>query len=58
VAGGILNLLPLKTVALYTVICSLAALAAAKVFLKIEKRYVPSLGGAASMRPPAWKGLS
>jgi aquaporin Z len=38
VAGGILNLLPLQTVALYTVVCSLAALAAAKVFLKIEKR--------------------
>ncbi len=37
VAGGILNLLPLQTVALYTVVCSLAALAAAKVFLKIEK---------------------
>jgi aquaporin Z len=37
VAGGILNLLPLQAVALYTVVCSLAALAAAKVFLKIEK---------------------
>ena len=38
VAGGILNLLPLKTVALYTIVCSAAALAAAKLFLKIEKR--------------------
>ena len=38
VAGGILNLLPLQTVALYTVVCAVAALAAAKLFLKIEKR--------------------
>ena len=38
VAGGVLNLLPLKTVALYTVVCSAAALAAAKIFLKVERR--------------------
>ena len=38
VAGGVLNLLPLKTVALYTLVCSAAALVAAKVFLRIEKR--------------------
>ena len=38
VAGGVLNLLPLKTVALYTLVCSAAALVAAKLFLKIEKR--------------------
>ena len=38
IAGGILNLLPLKTVALYTVVCIAAGLAAAKLFLKIEKR--------------------
>ena len=38
VAGGILNLIPLQTVALYTVVCIAAALAAAKLFLKIEKR--------------------
>jgi aquaporin Z len=37
-AGGILNLLPLKTVALYIVVCAVAALAAAKLFLRIEKR--------------------
>ena len=38
VAGGILNLLPLQTVALYTVVCTVAGLAAAQLFLKIEKR--------------------
>jgi len=38
VAGGLLNLLPLKTVALYTLVCAVAGLAAAKLFLKIEKR--------------------
>ena len=38
VAGGVLNLLPLKTVALYTLVCSAAALVAAKLFLRIEKR--------------------
>ena len=38
VAGGVLNLLPLKTVALYTVVCSAAALVAAKLFLRVEKR--------------------
>jgi aquaporin Z len=38
VAGGILNLLPLQTVALYTVVCAVAALAAAKLFLRVEKR--------------------
>ena len=38
IAGGILNLLPLQTVALYLLVCSAAALAAAKLFLKIEKR--------------------
>ena len=38
VAGGILNLLPLQTVALYTVVCTVAGLAAAKLFLRIEKR--------------------
>lgn len=38
IAGGILNLLPLKTVALYTVVCSIAALTATKLFLRIEKR--------------------
>ena len=38
VAGGILNLLPLQTVALYTVVCAVAGLAAAKLFLRVEKR--------------------
>ena len=38
VAGGILNLLPLQTVALYTVVCTAAGLAAAKLFLKVDKR--------------------
>ena len=38
VAGGILNLLPLQTVALYTVVCAVAGLAAAKLFLQVEKR--------------------
>ena len=38
VAGGVLNLLPLKTVALYTVVCAVAGLAAAKLFLKVDKR--------------------
>ncbi|NDA10406.1 MAG: porin [Verrucomicrobia bacterium] len=38
VAGGILNLLPLQTVALYTVVCTVAGLAAAKLFLKVDKR--------------------
>jgi aquaporin Z len=38
IAGGILNLLPLKTVALYLVVCSVAGLAAAKLFLRVEKR--------------------
>ena len=38
VAGGILNLLPLQTVALYTVICAVAGLAAAKLFLRVERR--------------------
>ena len=38
VAGGVLNLLPLKTVALYTLVCSAAALVAAKLFLRVERR--------------------
>ena len=38
VAAGILNLLPLKTVVLYTVVCSVAGLAAAKLFLRVERR--------------------
>ena len=38
VAGGILNLLPLQTVALYTVVCTVAGIAAAKLFLKVDKR--------------------
>jgi len=37
IAGGILNLLPLKTVALYLIVCSVAGLAAAKLFLRVEK---------------------
>jgi len=37
IAGGILNLLPLKTVALYLIVCSVAGLAAAKLFLQLEK---------------------
>jgi aquaporin Z len=38
VAGGILNLFPLETVALYLVVCPVAGLAAAKLFLKVKKR--------------------
>ncbi len=38
VAGGVLNLLPLQTVALYTVVCAAAGLAAAKLFLRVDKR--------------------
>ena len=38
IAGGVLNLWPLKTVALYTVVCVAAGLAAARLFLNIEKR--------------------
>ena len=38
VAGGLLNLLPLKTVALYTLVCAVAGLAAAKLFLQLEKK--------------------
>ena len=38
VAGGVLNLLPLQTVALYTAVCAAAGFAAAKLFLRVDKR--------------------